>query len=129
MAKRLLVFAIVLGLAQTAWAGGRLDTPIVKYIEPKNDSVVDLAGKGSITFAWKSSPTPGSGRMAYKFNLYKGFGYEVVFGKKLEHDIYMIEVPSDLLEDGAQYSWQVLQRDAKTRIWSRDYRWSFRVKK
>lgn len=108
---------------------GRLKTPRVIYMEPRNDSVVDLRGKESLTFRWKGTPKPGGGRMAYKFDLYKDFGYERIVSEKLRDDVYSIEVPSDKFEDGALYTWQVKQRDARTRFWGLDIRWSFRVRK
>lgn len=117
-------------LLQTVWAVGRRNnTPLVRYLEPKNDSTVDLKGKENMVFQWKKMPIPGGGRAKYKFELYDGFGYERIVSEDLKHDVYSIEVPADKFENGKLYTWQVKQRDATTRIWSRDDRWSFKVKK
>ncbi|MFH1593178.1 MAG: hypothetical protein ABID09_00600 [Candidatus Omnitrophota bacterium] len=130
MKKLFPLILAALFIATLVQAGGdRERTPKVPLLEPLNDAVVDLSGKESLLFRWKPSPRPGGGRIAYKFDLYKEFGYEAVFGEELEHDVYSIEVPVDKFENGALYSWQVKQRDARTRFWSMDHRWSFKVKK
>ena len=129
--KKLLMLVLVFMITATiVWAGGdREKTPKVGYIEPKNDHVADLTGKKSLTFKWKGGRRPAGGRMAYKFDLYKGFGYGVVVSKKLDARTTSITIPADKFEDGASYTWQVKQRDARTRFWSMDHRWNFKVKK
>ena len=119
------VFVTTLAMA----VGRRGDTPQPRCIGPKNEAIVDLTGKESLLFSWKSNPVPSGGRMAYKFDLYKDYGYEVVESEQLDAKVFSIEVPADKFENGALYTWQVKQRDYHTRIWSRDYRWSFTVKK
>ena len=129
--KKILLFALCITLISVfSWAGGeRESVPRVRYIEPKNDHTVDLTGKKSLVFKWKSSPTPSGGRRAYRFTVYKGFGYERVISENLDHKIYSREVPAELFEDGKLYTWQVKQRDGRTHVWSMDSRWSFKVKK
>jgi len=126
----LVALFLALILTQSAWAVGRRNnTPLVRYLEPRNDSVVDLKGKDKMIFSWKKTPIPGGGRAKYKFELYDGFGYDRIVSENLKHDVYNMEIPADKFEDGKLYTWQVKQRDATTRIWSRDDRWSFKVKK
>ena len=116
------------------WAGGGvrstgIKTPRVNYIVPKNDSEIDLTGKDYLTFRWKPTPRPQGGRRAYKFTLYKGFKYDVVFGGEvLRHDTYSIDIPCSKLENGIIYTWKVEQR-AVHGGWSADLRWSFKSKK
>ena len=43
--------------------------------------------------------------------------------------VFSFEVPADVFEPGVTYTWQVKQRDEWTRLWSRNHRWSFKVKK
>jgi hypothetical protein len=104
-------------------------TPQPSYISPKNQSVVDLTGKDALTFKWDMVPIPGGGRDSYKFTLYKEFGNDVILSKTLAPDVYSIDVPADMFEDGGQYTWQVRQRDDNTMNWSLPERWSFRVVK
>ena len=130
MKKLLLSFLVFVTITTLVWAGGdRERTPRVRYIEPKKQAVVDLGDKEALTFEWKSTPIPGGGRMAYKFELYKGYGYETVVSETLRERIFSIEIPADKFKDGELYTWQVKQRDARTRLWSMDKRWSFKVKK
>ena len=109
--------------------GRRYNTPTVKYIQPKSQSVVDITGKNSITFMWKRLPRPANGRENYKFELFKDYGYDRIINEILEHDVDSVEIPADKFENGQTYTWQVKQRDQKTRVWSMDKRWSFTVKK
>ena len=129
--KKLIPFILAGILISTlVLAGGdRERTPKVAYIGPGNDAVVNLKGEKSLTFMWKSGPVPGGGRVAYKFEIYKGFGYERVASETLDHDVFSKEVPAELFKSGELYSWQVKQRDRRTRLWSMDHRWSFKVVK
>ena len=129
--KKLLIFALILVIAQPfAWAKkGRDSTPKVRYIEPKSESLVDLTDEEVLTFKWKPTPIPGGGRMAYKFELFKEFGYDRIVNETLRERVFSIDIPADRFADGALYTWQVRQRDASTPIWSMDQRWSFTVKK
>ncbi|MFA4981332.1 MAG: hypothetical protein WC592_02540 [Candidatus Omnitrophota bacterium] len=103
--------------------------PRVSYIEPKNDSTVDLSGKDLLTFRWNNVPMPGGGRESFRFTLYKGRGYDVLVKKVIDERTFSIEVPSDMFEDGREYSWRVMQRDGKSMAWSRYDIWYFRVNK
>lgn len=108
-------------------SSNRRPVPRVMYLAPNNDSAVDLSGKDSLVFSWKSQPVPAGGRVAYKFTLYKDFGYEVIAGETLSPKVFETEVTADKFTDGATYSWQVKQRDGGTMIWGRAERWSFKV--
>jgi len=129
--KRLISIVLILMFTATlaTAADRRINTPKVRYIEPKSEAVVDLTGKESLVFKWKSTPIPAGGRMAYKFNVYEEYGYEVVVDEKLYPKVFSIEVPVDKFENGMTYTWQVKQRDARSRVWSMDSRWSFTIKK
>lgn len=105
----------------------RAQVPEVAYMEPDNDSVVDLSGKSILTFTWKSVPIPSGGRAAYKINIYNGFGYDVAFSETLDPKVFSTEVPADKFEDGKIYSWHVKQRDDRSMSWSRYDTWSFKV--
>ena len=114
--KKIAVFMMVcvisiaaIGIASAQSERTRI--PRVDYLEPNNDSVVDLTGKTALTFRWKNSTTPGGGRQAYKFGLYKGFEYGAIVSQNLKPDVYSVEVPANLFEDGATYSWHVQQQD------------------
>ncbi|MBU4375859.1 MAG: hypothetical protein KKD29_00080 [Candidatus Omnitrophica bacterium] len=105
-------------------------TPDVKYISPRNDHEVNLTGKDSLTFEWHSLPKPGGGREAYRFELFKGSedNYNRIYSVELKRDVRTIDIPADMFEDGAMYSWLVKQRDARTSAWSRaGDRWRFTV--
>jgi len=132
-AKKILLFTAFFITAATlawAWMGGRGDyTPEVRYISPKDEFVVDLKGEKSLTFEWQPTPIPGGNRLAYKFELFKEFGYERIVKEVLSPRVFSFEVPADVFEPGATYTWQVKQRDEWTRFWSRNHRWSFTVKK
>lgn len=127
--KKLLLFTAVFLLLATplCLAGYVQNTPLVRYVSPRNDSEVNLKAKESLTFSWKGSPIPGGGRSAYKFTLYKEFSYEVIAEEKLHPNVTTTEVPVEKFENGSIYSWQVKQRDEKTRKWNSDCRWSFKV--
>jgi len=107
----------------------RLMAPRVVYSAPDNDSVIDLTGKKTLTFAWKSMPTPAGGRSAYRITVYKGFSYDVVFTQDLDPEVFSVEVPVEKFDDGLTYSWIVKQRDASSSQWSRYNSWSFKAKK
>ncbi|NQU94804.1 MAG: hypothetical protein HQ549_01050 [Candidatus Omnitrophica bacterium] len=124
-----LIFVITITTLTFAGSDSRRIVPNVRYTTPRNDSIVDLAGKEVLEFKWKSTPAPSGGRSVYKFDLYKGFGYEVLASEKLGHKVYSIKAPVDMFEDGGEYTWQVKQRGRKSRLWGIDNRWSFRVKK
>jgi len=113
----------------SAWVGGRSSyTPEVRYISPKDESIVDLTDKKSLTFRWQPTPIPGGNRFAYKFELFKEFSYERIVKEMLPSKVFSFEVPAHLFEPGVTYTWQVKQRDEWTRLWSRNHRWSFKVK-
>ena len=103
--------------------------PRVAYLSPERDSTVDLTGKNSMVFQWKNQPTPGGGREAFRFRLYKGFDYNAIASQDLKQDVFSAEVPADKLEDGVMYSWHVQQRDASNLSWSLFDTWTFTVSK
>ena len=130
MIRRIVLsFLILISFVSFSMAGERQSAPDVVYTYPKSEAIVDLTGKESIEFTWKKMPIPSGGRSAYKFNLYKGFGYEELVDEKLEDKIYSIKVPAKIFEKGATYTWQVKQRSMRSRVWGKDNRWSFTVKK
>jgi len=131
MIKKIFPFLIIIIFITTLVQAGsdRMKVPRVRYIEPKNDSVIDLKNKETLVFRWKKNPLPAGGRMAYKFEIFKEFTYERVVNETLERDVYSIEIPSDKFEGDTTYSWQVKQRDASSRFWSLEDRWSFKVRK
>jgi len=106
---------------------GKLRVPRVVYTAPDNDSVVDLTGKEHLLFKWKGVPRPGGGREAFRFTLNKGFSYEAIVTKDLDRATFSLELPADMFENGATYSWHVKQRDRRNRLWSRFDYWSFKV--
>ena len=107
----------------------RSEVPRVAYLEPGNQTTVDLAGKDSIVFKWKNNPIPGGGREAYRFRLFKGYDYGSIVSEVLDQGVYSIEVPADKFENGSTYSWYVEQRDAALMVWSLHDTWTFKVKK
>ena len=129
MKKIVIVALMIVSLAISAWASDRNTAPLVIYLSPESESVVDLTGKDSLAFSWKPMPLPLGGRLAYKFSLYKDFGYDVIVSKKLSEKRYSIKIPAEKFENGATYTWQVKQRSRSTRVWGIDHRWSFKVKK
>ncbi|MGB2705638.1 MAG: hypothetical protein WBC74_02110 [Candidatus Omnitrophota bacterium] len=127
--KKVLLFTLAFVLVTAAvWAGSNMQsTPKVRYRHPKSEAIVDLSEKENLTFKWKSSPSPGGGRSAFRFELYKGFSYDVVLRENLEPTVLKLEVPAETFKPGQLYSWQVKQRSEKTRDWSADNRWTFEV--
>lgn len=122
------VCIISISLNTTVFAAGERDrVPSVEYLLPDNDSIIDLTGKNSLTFGWKSNPIPNGGRDSYRFKLLKGFGYNFIMSEEIDRDIFSIQVPADKFEDGQTYSWYVQQRDTSLGIWSRFTAWSFKV--
>lgn len=118
---------------QTLAANGRgyigiSRVPEVRYIAPKDESEISLKYKKNVIFSWKPTPIPSGGRVNYKFELYKGFGYERIFERKLSSRTFCLEVVTEKFEKGV-YSWFVKQRDRTSRRWSVPERWSFTVTK
>ena len=133
--KKVLIAVFIAGILVVTFTMGadaairRTIVPRVAYLEPANDTVIDLAGKKTITFSWKQQPIPGGGRVGFRFRLYKGFDYELIVKEKLASDVLSIDVPTDKFEDGATYSWHVEQRDSANMLWSLHDTWSFKVTK
>ena len=128
--KKIILGLIILTLSTVVvFATDRQDSPNVRYIYPKNEAIIDLTGKKSITFSWKSMPIPAGGRRAYRFKIFDGFGYEMVVNETLDFQVYSIEIPADTFKNDALYTWQVKQRSKKSGVWGKDNRWSFRIKK
>ena len=130
--KKIILFTCAFAIIATcvhASIARRTNTPKVRYIEPKSESVVDLSGEESLVFKWKRMPRPGGGRDAFKLEVFKGYGYDRIINETLDEDIDAVEVPSEMFEDSQLYTWQVRQRDRSTGVWSMDDRWSFTVKK
>lgn len=131
--KNMLIAVLVIGglfvcLVTVAHAqSDRRKVPRVAYIEPDNDTVIDLSGKKSLTFRWKQQPIPGGGRAGFRFKLCKGFGYDFIVSEDTGPDVLSIDVPADKFEDGAMYSWYVEQRDGSSTRWSLHDSWSFKV--
>jgi len=128
------LFLILISVSATAsagaWIHGASDyTPEVRYVFPKDESIIELKGKGGITFRWQLAPIPGGNRACYKFELFKDHGYERIVVETLSPRVFSIEIPADKFINGATYTWRVRQRDEWTRFWSRGERWSFKVKK
>ena len=132
--KKIIFFLILAAqIASCVYAWGSREyepyTPEVRYIAPGSESTVDLTKDKVVTFKWKPVPIPGGGRALYKFELFKGFDYERIMDKELARDAFFIDVPAAMFENGFTYTWQVKQRDERTRIWSTTRRWSFVVSK
>lgn len=134
--KKILVAAFFAGILTVICAtdvhadsNRRTMVPRVAYLEPANDTVIDLSGKKTLTFSWKQQPMPGGGREGFRFRLYKGFDYALIFKEELARDTLSIDVPTDKFEDGGTYSWNVEQRDSAGMLWSLHDTWSFRVTK
>jgi hypothetical protein len=120
--------ALTAANAYAEFAGrGRGRVPRVEYLEPNNDSSVDLTDKKVLTFRWRQVPIPSGGREVYKFTLYKGYGHDVVVSETLDRGIFSIEISADKFENGAVYSWYVKQRDGRSMIWSLFDNWNFKV--
>jgi len=109
--------------------GAFVTPPRVAYIQPKNQSTVDLTGKTGIIFRWNKVPMAAGGVHAYRFKIYKGFGYEVVVSKKLDRGVFEIEIPAAAFENGVAYTWKVQQRDDNSMNWSQYDIWNFKVVK
>ena len=121
---------IFVNVASVAGAGDdRFSVPRPAYLEPGNQTVVDLTGKDSLTFSWKPQPIPSGGRNSFRIRLYQGFSYEVIASLDVDQRTFLINIPSDKLEDGMTYSWHVQQRDDRSMIWSLFDTWSFKVVK
>ena len=119
----------VLLAAGASYGDPRLKTPRVAYVEPKDGAVVDLSGKPVLTFKWSPVPMPAGGREAFRFKIYKGFSYEVVFSQDVDHRTFSTDVPADKFTSGQTYTWRVQQRDASSMIWGLYDTWSFQVNK
>ncbi len=132
MMKKVLLFVflfIIATMSVYAAVGRRSSTPMVRYVKPKDEAVVDLSNREELVFKWKRMPRPAGGREAYKIEIFRGFGYERIIVKTLDEDVDTLSVPREIFENGTLYTWQVRQRDRKTGIWSRDNRWNFTVKR
>ncbi len=137
--KRIFTIFVICFLSATTIAyagacgrGGGGGTPEVLYLLPHNDHEVDLTGMSSLHFEWKSVPKPGGGRETYRFELFRGAedAYDRIYNAELRPDVYAMEIPADMFEDGMMYTWRVKQRDARTSAWSRQGdRWRFTVRK
>lgn len=104
-------------------------TPRVAYIQPKNQSTVDLTGKESLKFAWNKVPMAAGGVECYRFKLYKGYEYGILVTKKLDRGVFEVDIPASVFEDGGTYTWKVQQRDSRSMNWSLYDKWSFNVVK
>lgn len=132
MRRIFLAFVIIAALLTTVdtYAGDdRLSVPRVAYAEPGDQTTVNLAGKDDLTFRWNPVPMPAGGRETFRFKVYKGFGYDVIFSQDIDHRTFSADVPADKFIDGQTYTWRVQQRDARSMIWSLYDTWSFRVEK
>ena len=123
------LFICVSAVSMAIAGDDRFSVPRVVYTEPNNQTIVDLTGKDSLTFSWKSQPLPSGGRNSFRFRLYKGFSYDVVASVEVDQRTFSINMPSGKLEDGMTYSWHVQQRDDRSMIWSLYDTWSFKVLK
>lgn len=103
--------------------------PRVAYMEPDNDSSIDISGKDRITFRWQPVPIPSGNRNSYRFLLNKEPGYNTIYKEVLNPDVFSIDVPADKFEAGCRYSWYVKQRDDRSFSWSQYDIWYFSVEK
>jgi hypothetical protein len=135
MKKAVLLLALFLMLPCAAFGrGGGMEgdsgsVPKVIYTTPADGSALDLTGKDKVVFEWRMVPIPSGNREAYKFVLFKGNGYDKVYGLTIDPRTFRAEVPADTFEPGARYRWYVKQRDAKTLVWSQYESWYFEVVK
>lgn len=125
----LFVLAVVLAAVNVRAGDDRFRVPRVAYMEPKDQSTVDLTGKKTLTFTWSNVPMPAGGREAFRFKAYKGYSYDVVESRDIDRGIFSADVPADKFVDGQTYTWRVQQRDANNMIWSLYDTWSFKVVK
>jgi len=109
--------------------GGLFITPKVAYIQPRNQSTVDLTGKDSLKFTWNIVPMPSGGVEYYRFKLYKGYEYDILVTKTLDRGVFQVDIPASVFEDGVTYTWKVQQRDSRSMNWSLYDKWSFKVVK
>jgi hypothetical protein len=116
-----------LGFAGASSRGVR-HVPQVRLISPESESVVTLSSGQGVEFSWKPTPYPAGGRIAYKFTLYRGFGYDSIVDMVLGENVYSVNVPFEKFESG-DYVWQVRQRDEQSGDWSIPERWSFKIEK
>ena len=103
--------------------------PRVAYIEPDNDSVINITGKDKITFRWQPVPIPAGSRNSYRFLLNKEPGYNTIYKETLDPRVFSIGVPVEKLEAGCRYSWYVRQRDDRSFNWSQYDIWYFSIEK
>lgn len=109
--------------------GGLFITPKVAYVQPRNQSVVDLTKRDSLKFTWNIVPMASGGVECYRFKLYKGYEYDILVTKTLDRGVFQIDIPASVFEDGATYTWKVQQRDSRSMNWSLYDKWSFKVVK
>lgn len=126
--RRIIAVFVILSfiIVAPAYGGRRGRAPQVRNVSPMNDSEVVIGPEG-VDFKWKVSPVPGGGRRAFRFKLFKGFGYGSIEKHELNPDVISINIPADVFEDGEIYVWEVSQRGL--RGWSDPCRWSFKAKK
>lgn len=124
----LAIAAVFTFVVFSGYAGDdRLKVPRVAYTGPADQSTVDLTGKSVLTFSWNPVPAPAGGREQFRFRIYEGFSYKVIFAAESDEHTFSIDVPADEFEDGKVYTWRVQQRDARNMIWSLYDTWSFKV--
>ncbi len=99
---------------------GNTYTPDVDYTQPRDDSEIDLAGRDSFLFEWRSVPIPAGGRETYRFEIFEESegGSDRIYSNDLEPDVFSIAVPSNMFKNGMQYTWRVRQRDEMSFNWS-----------
>jgi len=127
--RKLLAFMLVFAFVATPLLAGSTmqTTPKVRYRYPKDEAELDLSEEENLIFTWKSSPSPAGGRSRYKFEIYKGFTYDIILKEYLKPTASKLEVPVETFKVGQLYTWQVKQRGEKSRDWSADCRWTFKV--
>ena len=126
----ILVTIALLAAAGNAYAGDdRFRVPRVAYVEPQDQSTVDLTKSNIMTFRWNPVPAPAGGREAFRFKVFKGWSYDSIVSQEIDSRTFSVDVPADKFEDGQLYTWRVQQRDSSNMIWSLYDTWSFKVKK